>query len=78
MNQAHRLLDLFHEHGNRLTLGQILDARISSKYTNRISDLRKMGYSVTCEEHRDSPTDNLYTLFEPKEGQFQMFAGASL
>ncbi len=75
MSQAERLLEMFRYNGGRLTLGQILDARISSKYTNRISEIRAMGHSVECKMNRDRPTETLYTLVEFKvDGQQRTFA----
>ena len=67
MSQTDQLLMLFREHGNRLTLGQILEnwTRVGSKYTNRISDLRLAGYIIECKEDRDLPTANLYILRDP-------------
>lgn len=64
MSQSKELLKLFEENGNKLTLGQILGnwTRVGSKYTNRISELRKLGYEVECVENKERPTDNLYIL----------------
>ena len=66
MGQADNLLDLFHMNGNRLTLAQLYDARylIGTKYTNRIDDLRKRGYSICCTKNHLHPGENLYTLVE--------------
>lgn len=64
MSQAERLLELFHANGDRLTLGQILGAWdvVGSKYTCRLSEIRGMGYTVTCEQNRENPTKNVYTI----------------
>jgi hypothetical protein len=67
MTRTESLLYLFQTHGNRLTLGEMLSYgfMIGSKYTSRISDLRKKGYKIECEEHRDKPTDTVYTIVQP-------------
>ena len=67
MSQTDQLLMLFREHGNRLTLGEMLDnwRRIGSNETGRISDLRRAGYIIECKEDRDLPTANLYILRDP-------------
>lgn len=77
MSRNEALLHLFKAHGNRLTLGQMLSygTLIGSKYSSRISDLRKMGYNIHCEEHKEQPTANVYTLIEIKtENGQRMFA----
>ena len=68
MSQVSNLHHLFQMNGGKLTLGQILanwDV-VGSKYTGRISELReeleKKGMTITCEEHRDRPTDNEYRI----------------
>lgn len=67
VSQADNLLELFRTHGNRLTLGDILEnwRLIGSKYTNRISEIRAMGYIVECIVDKKEPTNNLYELKEP-------------
>lgn len=62
--QWEHLLDLFKENCGRLTLADLLaNGRIiGSKYTNRISDCRKHGYSIRCEESKVSPMSNVYIL----------------
>jgi hypothetical protein len=64
MSQSSDLLSLFKENGNRLTLGQILEnwRIVGSKYTNRISEIREMGYTIECIEDKKEPTNNLYIL----------------
>lgn len=64
MSQADNLLDLFHQNQNKLTLGQILEAwrLVGSKYTNRISEIRDMGYDVECIQNFENPTENVYLL----------------
>lgn len=72
MSQAKELIRLFYENGGKLTLGQILNAWkfIGSKYTNRISEIRRMGYDIECVENKESPTKNLYIL-KPRATVYQ-------
>lgn len=77
MTRNDGLLYLFRSNGNRLTLGQILGNYhlVGSKYTSRLDDLRKRGYSIVCEECRERPTENVYTLVEFKnDGAQRTFA----
>lgn len=77
MTRNEALLHLFRSNGNRLTLGQMLSygTLIGSKYSSRVSDLRKQGFDILCEECRDRPTENVYTLVEFKvDGQQRTFA----
>lgn len=77
MTRTDALLYLFQTNGNRLSLGQMLSYghMIGSKYTSRISDLRKRGFYISCKENRDRPTDTLYTLIQFKnEGAQRTFA----
>lgn len=75
MNQQEKLLELFRFHGNRLTLGQLLANHMGVGYkaTSRFSDLRKKGYSIICEKHKD-PSDNVYRLTPPEESGQTRFA----
>jgi hypothetical protein len=67
MTRTQNLLYLFETNGNQLTLKQMLDNGylIGSRYTSRVDDLRKLGYSVTCKQNRERPTENVYTLLPP-------------
>lgn len=69
MTKNEGLLYLFRSNGNRLTLGQILGNwhLIGSKYTSRIDDLRKKGFNIMCQENKERPTENVYTLVEFKK-----------
>lgn len=71
MSQKEKLLILFKMNRNTLTLQQILDAKISSKYTNRISELRALGYRIKCIEHKEAPLKNLYVLDGPTDQHFR-------
>ena len=71
MSQKEKLLALFQAKGNKLTLAEILDAKISSKYTNRISELRALGYRIKCIEHKEAPLKNLYVLDGPTNEHFR-------
>ncbi len=67
MSQKDLILDCFRRHGNKVTLGELLeDGRYSyaHKLTARLSDMRKEGYDIKCTEG-DVPSNNLYTLVEP-------------
>lgn len=78
MSQKEALLNLFKMHGNKLTLGTILDnwKVVGSKYTNRISEIRRMGYDVSLvHTDREHPTNNVYMLkeFKYENGQGMFF-----
>lgn len=69
--QCVRLVELFGQHGNRMTLGQLLQYPVGYKCTSRFSDLRKEGFVITCERGK-IPSENLYTLYPPlKDGQLR-------
>jgi len=62
MTQKERLLELFRENNNELTLSQIMQTTLGCEYRARISELRKDGLNIVCTIHRKSPSGNLYTL----------------
>lgn len=63
MNQREKLVEFFRNHGGRATLSQLLDAGFY-KLTARVSDMRKLGYKVTCLKDHSNPGRNLYTVVE--------------
>jgi hypothetical protein len=61
---------MFIEHGNHLTVAEMntpeAHYKIGTKYTSRISDLRKKGCNIPEPvEDREHPGNNLYTLLNP-------------
>lgn len=66
MNHKDMILEAFHRHGNKVTLGELLDEgrySFAHKLTARLSDLRREGYSIECIEG-DIPAHNVYVLHE--------------
>lgn len=62
MTQKEYLLELFFTHGRMLTLGQILKTRLAAEYRARMSDLRRMGFKIFCNEDVKRPSRNIYIL----------------
>ena len=62
--QKQRILRLFAENGNILTLAQLMDKKygLGSEYRARISELRKK-YEILCTENKEDPNNNIYTLY---------------
>ena len=63
-SQCEQILKFFDDNHGSVTLGGLLEAgkfSFAHKVTARISDLRKRGYSITCEKGK-IPTQNRYTL----------------
>ncbi len=75
MTQKELLLHRFHMHGNRLTLSQLLEAPLGAAYRQRISDIRREGYTVECVENSDAPSNTLYILTEPTPTHFDKKSG---
>lgn len=65
MTQKEQLLYLFKDHGNQLTLSQILNTSLAAEYRARMTDLRHAGYKITFERGK-TPSENLYTLIEQR------------
>ncbi len=65
MTQTEALIDLFRQHGNRLTLGDIMQTTLGCEYRARMTELRHKGYTITCKINRKQPTRNEYVLIEP-------------
>lgn len=63
LSQKQRLLDLFQIHGNKLTLGQLLNdpSGVGYKCTSRFSELRADGYQIDFVKG-DTPSLNTYIL----------------
>lgn len=64
MTQHDQLIQLFKQHGNRVTLGQILQTTLAAEYRARMTDLRRRGFTILCEK-KSKPSDNTYTMIEP-------------
>jgi len=72
MTQHEQLIDLFRRNGNRLTLGQILQTTLAAEYRARMTDLRKLGYTILCAKGKRA-SENLYTMAEPEaNGQMRL------
>ena len=61
MTQQERLLQMFHEHKNKLTLRDIMQTTLACEYRARITELRKKGFNILCIRGK-SPSDNVYEL----------------
>lgn len=73
MTQHEHLLNLFRIHNHRLTLGQIMQTTLAAEYRARISEMRRLGFSITCCKGKTA-SENTYILSEPgKDGQYEMF-----
>lgn len=69
MSQSSELLDLFRSHGNRLTLGEILQHPIGYEWRARATELRREGYSITLiRADNKVRSNNLYELKEKDLG----------
>lgn len=70
MSQKSDLLKLFRVNGGRITLGQIMKTSLGAEYRARISELRRDGYVILCDD-KDKlfPSDNIYTLVEEPEAK---------
>ena len=73
MTQTEQLIDLFKRNGYQLRLRQILNTTLAAEYRARMSELRKNGYVITCEQGKQA-SDNLYVLVEPEEDGQMRFA----
>ena len=73
MTQTEQLIDLFRRNGYQLRLSQILNTTLAAEYRARMSELRKNGYVITCEQGKQA-SDNLYVLVEPEEDGQMRFA----
>ena len=62
MTQKQQLLQMFKDNGNMITLGQIMKTTLGAEYRARMSDLRKMGYEITCTINAKEPSENIYML----------------
>lgn len=66
MTQRQHLIALFKEHGNTLTLGQILQTTLAAEYRARMTELRHEGYTIRCYKIKGKgPSENVYWLTEP-------------
>lgn len=66
MTQHEQILKTFAEHGNVMTLGQILSYRWGYEARARFTELRRQGYTITCTKGK-KPSENTYTLSQPFE-----------
>jgi hypothetical protein len=71
MKQSEQLIDLFRRNGRVLTLGQILNTTLAAEYRARMSELRRQGYTITCEKAKQASA-NIYRMVEPEaDGQMR-------
>lgn len=72
MSQKTDLIKLFRANGGRLTLGQIMKTHLAAEYRARISDARRDGYVILCDDKdKPSPSENVYILIEEKTAKKQ-------
>lgn len=74
MTQKESILEAFRRNGNQMTLGYMLQFPWGYKAASRMSDLRKQGYIIKCEEQA-RPSDNIYTLYEIEDNGQMVIAG---
>jgi hypothetical protein len=70
--QCDLIVECFNRHGGSATLGELLTEgqfTFAHKLTARLSDLRKLGYSITCTPG-PNPSQNRYTMTPPQQFQF--------
>lgn len=68
MTQHELIVDAFKRRGWKATLGELLEEgryTFAYKFTARVSELRTMGYIITCDRAK-IPSDNVYTMTPPK------------
>lgn len=70
MTQREAILALFREHGNRLTLTQLMQPPLGREHSARMAELRKEGYKITC-HFAGRAGENWYTLEEPMRFQIE-------
>lgn len=68
MTQKEHLLELFHTHANKLTLGQILNTHLAAEYRARMSELRKEGYRIDFVKGEKPSEGTCYLMTPPKAG----------
>lgn len=72
--QKEEILRVFRNHNYQMTLGLILCYPWGYKFTSRASELRRDGYTVTCQKAKQ-PSNNLYIIVPPAEdGQLRFVA----
>jgi hypothetical protein len=70
MTQKQKLLFLFKQNNNRLTLGMLLQYNVGYKAVTRFSDLRKDGYKIDLvHQDHEHPTNNVYELLAMPDPQ---------
>lgn len=65
MTQKQALLEMFHNYGNKMTLGQILQSPVGYEWRARATELRREGYRIEL-ERGEKPSMNTYHLLPPK------------
>ena len=66
MSQEQTIVDVFRQHNNRMTLGQILTYPFGYEFRARATEMRRRGYQINLIS-RDTkhPSLNTYQLIEP-------------
>lgn len=64
MTQKEQILSCFKEHGNKMTLGEILTYRWGYEARARFTELRREGFKIEFTKGK-RPSDNLYVLTLP-------------
>lgn len=74
MTHRDDLLTLFRLHGYALTLGEILKHPCGYECRARFTELRREGYTITCEKGKTA-SENVYRLMPPEDsGQLRFVA----
>lgn len=70
MSHKAQLLDLFIQHGHKLTLRQILESPIGYEWRARATELRREGFTITLQRGK-RPSENTYRICPPDGNQMR-------
>jgi len=71
--QAQELVRFFRDNNWTLRLHDLLQTSFASEYRARITELRREGYTVTCQRSK-RPGENVYTMIPPEASGQRRFA----
>jgi len=71
MTQRELLLEMFKNHGNCLTLGQIMQTTLAAEYRARFTELRHEGFTISLERGKKA-SDNLYRLVHREPVKYEI------
>ena len=62
--QKEQIVDAFRANGWKMTLGYMLKFPWGYEFRARATELRKKGFTITCERAKN-PSDNVYRIIPP-------------